>query len=106
MTSIKSYCPTVRRKIYVSDDWYPCYFSIQTGKPFVEVRISTSIYDGQYIVYTSVWGADDTGLEKEFCTLSLKEAINFYRQQKKFFKKIRSGIRLKSYLIKNGYKWC
>lgn len=40
MTSrIEAICPNSYRRIYVTDDWYPSFTDVQTGKLYVECYV-------------------------------------------------------------------
>ena len=120
---IKALCPELRRDIEVLDDWCPSY--MKRGKRYVDASVNAADatkmrffsehyssafigYDGKayrYAVSMSVWGADDTGLEKLYYTNDLTEAVGHYRQFKKMMNKLkRSHAKdLKYYLYDLGF---
>jgi len=49
------------RKIFVKDDWYPCY-----SGGYVVLSIVQTHFQEDYWCKVSAWGADDTGVELEY----------------------------------------
>lgn len=100
---IKAICPDSNRKVYVTDNWYPSYMDI-SGKLYVTCYVGVTYYSDEYSVKIVFFGADDFGLEKEFCTSDFAEAIKKYREFKRYAKKVPKNKALQHILYRDGFE--
>lgn len=61
----------VQKRIRTNEDWYPNYTDNL-------IEVSLALINAGSIYRVCVWGADDFGMEKDFCFINLLEAMIEY----------------------------
>ena len=104
INKIKAICPDSSRKVYVRDDWYPSYREAGTNRSYVNCDVICSFDSSGFYTKIIFWGADDFGLEKEFCSSNMNAVAKMYKRFRKYAKNVPQNRELKSILYRDNFQ--